>query len=715
MRMNLKSKALLFSPFIIIPILLIGYVAADKLKQATEARLSTGIITLLDQISRHSFDAAFMAKENRELLLEEGDATNRPASEVEAMRRDMALDMASLKETVNSSAIGDTGYLVLIDASGEIVFFPKQVPLSSAENNLRLLGEKIDMEYDNMRTEINVDGHIVFAYWKELASGMHMVAFLPEDDVIKAGCELSKPVYRMTLAMVLFVVVSIFMFLRYLVLKPVDALNAAAEKISRGHLDVEIDTRRNDEIGQLSKYFYDVGKNLKQTREETSYLANHDSLTGLPNNTMFGDYLEKIIAIAGTKKHRVSLLFIKLSNLNQINVSYGQDGGDAVLKEMALRLNSSLRKNIDDDHDLQDKSYDMVARVAGNDFIVLLDKIDGASDAAVVSDRILKLLQKPVVVNNAEVAMHCSIGASIYPDDSLSARELVKNADIAMYRAKETGINHYQFYSDKTNTVMHEHIKIHSRLRNAIDGNQLFMNYQPRFDASSGDIAGIEALIRWQDPEEGLISPDVFIPIAEDSGLISEITKWVIHNVCTQAMAWYSSGRLTVPVSVNISGIEFKRFDLLAVVSDCLEQTELPANLLELEVSEASLLSESDQAIEIYSHLQKLGVVITVDNFGTGFSSVRYLHRLPVSTLKIDRSFVADIKSKNDDCAVVDAVIAQGHALGMSVVAVGVETEIQRTLLKSKNCDVMQGFLLSQPLSASDMTGKLDELQVADL
>jgi EAL domain-containing protein (putative c-di-GMP-specific phosphodiesterase class I) len=231
----------------------------------------------------------------------------------------------------------------------------------------------------------------------------------------------------------------------------------------------------------------------------------------------------------------------------------------------------------------------------------------------------------------------------------------------------------------------------------------------------SGDLAGIESLIRWQDPEEGLISPAVFIPIAEDSGLISEITKWVIHNVCTQAMAWYSSGRLTVPVSINISGIEFKRFDLLAVVSSCLEQTELPHELLELELSETSLHSESEHAIEIYNNLKKLGVGITLDNFGAGFSSVSYLHRLPVSTLKIDRSFVTAIKAKDDDCAVIDAVIAQGHALGLSIVAVGVETEIQRKQLKSKNCDVMQGFLLSQPLSVEDMTSKLDELQVADL
>ena len=711
--MNLKSKALLLLiPVIIIPILIIGAVSADKLKLATEARLSTGITTLLDQISRQSFDAAFIAKENKVIISKGDTGTEFLTSNDEAVRLDMALDLFSLKSLVNTHVIGETGYLLVIDNSGEIVFMPKIIPLASAENMLRLLGEKITMEHSEARTEIVVDGKIVFSYWKELASGMNVIAFLPKDDVIKASYGLSKPVITLAIVMALFVIISVLMFLRYLVTKPLDALNAAARDISNGNLDVDINFDRNDEIGKLSKYFYDVSKNLKQSHEEVSYIAKHDSLTGLPNRSLFNDYLENILAIASTKKQAVALLFIVFNNLKQINEIHGQEGGDTLLKEMALRLNKSLRKNNSDANDFHDKSYDIVSRFGGNEFIVLLDNIEGPWDATVVSDRILKLLQKPVEVNNEEACINFSIGATVFPDDSLTAQELIKNADIAMYRAKDRGENHYQFYSDKTDTVMHKHLRIYSRLRNAIDGGQFFMEYQPRLDALSGKMIGMEALIRWQDPDDGLIEPEVFLPIAEDSGLISEITKWVIHYVCRQANEWFLSGRLTVPVAVNISALEFKRFDLLTVITNTLEETELPPELLELELTEASIQSGTDDVVEIMTGLKKLGVGIALNNFGTGYSSLSDLNQLPLNALKIDRSFVAEVKSPGDDSAIINAIISIGHALDLAIVADGVETEIQREYLNSKNCDAMQGSLFSRPLSVDDITSQLDELLV---
>ncbi|MFC1589440.1 putative bifunctional diguanylate cyclase/phosphodiesterase [Pseudomonadota bacterium] len=697
MDMNLKSKIILFlTPLIIIPVLVIGVASLCKIKESTEARFNTGITTLLDQVSRHSVDTAFKANED------------------EATLHESALDLAGLMNVINTTTVGDSGYLLLIDASGEILHLPKSIPLSSAENHLRLLGEKLVMEGSAIRTEIEVDGDIIFAYRKELASGMNVIAFLPEADVRNASYTQSKGLIFMTLAMALFVLVAVLMLLRYLVIKPVEALNAAAQAISSGNLNVDIDTGRSDEIGQLSRHLFEVNKKLRQTHEEANYLENHDSLTGLPNDRMFGDYLENILAVARTRKHRLALLFIKLDNLKAINDSHGQAGGDSVLKEMAARLNGSLRKHTDEAGEQHDKACDIVCRYAADDFIVLLDNIDGPWDATVVSDRILKSLHKPVTVNNEDVAISCSIGATVYPDDSLSAQELIKNADIAMYRAKERGENHYQFFSDKTDTVMHRHLKIYSRLRTAIDNDQFFMDYQPKLDSVTGVLVGMEALIRWQDPEDGLIEPEVFLPIAEDSGLISEITKWSIHNVCRQGANWFSSGRLTVPIAVNISAIEFKRFDLLAVITSCLKETELPPELLELELTETSLLSGTDHIIEIFTSLRELGVSIALNNFGTGYSSLSYLNRLPINTLKIDRSFVGEIKSQDDDCAIINSIIALGHALNLSIVADGVETEIQRGYLNSKGCDVMQGFLFNVPLSVEDMTLKLDESLVVD-
>lgn len=697
--MNLKTKALvILTPIIIIPVLLVGGVSASKLRQATEARLSTSITTLLDQVSRQSYDSAFVANQGRQ-----------------ASNDDSQNDLSSLNNFINTSVIGESGYLLLINAAGEIVAFPENIARTTVEENLRLLSEKIRMEDSKTRTEIRVDEKIIFSYWKELASGQHMIAFLPKDDVIKASCDQAKIIYGLSLVAALFIAISALVLLRYWVSKPIDALNTAADKFVNDEMNMAGGIKTKDEIDRLSKSFNTLANKLQQTYEEATYIANHDSLTGLPNRDLFNDYLKNIIAIAHTKKHSVALLFVALDNLGQINTDHGNEGGDAVLKEMALRLNNSLRKHHDGAKDLHDKSFDIVSRYGGDEFIVLLDKIEGAWDATVVADRIFKSLHLPVMFNNDQVVLNFNIGITIYPDDSQNAQELIKNSDIAMYRAKKHGSNNYQFFSDTTDTEMHKHLRIHSRLRAAIDENQFFMEYQPKYNADSGDIVGMEALIRWQDPEDGLISPDDFLPVAEDSGLLSEITKWSINNVCKQGMDWYSSGRLTVPVAINLSVIEFKRFDLLATLKNCLKETGLPPELIEFELSEASLHADPDGAIEILDGMKKSGINLAINGFGTGYSSLSILKRLPINTLKIDRSFIAEIRSTDESYGMVNGIISLGHDMGFTTVADGVETEVQRDYLKSKACDVMQGFLFDRPLSIEDMAAKLDELQTANL
>ena len=708
--MNLKSRTiLLFTPVIMIPVLLLAVMAYNNFKESAEAHLDTHVTTLLDQIARQSFDAEFFDK--TQLLASAGGKAN-TGTDGEAISREMALHLFSLENTVKTSTIGESGYLVVIDSLGKLLFLPDNVPPATAETNLRLLGEKIAMEDSKIRAEINVDGNALIAYWKELASGMNVVAFVPETELNRHGAVRGMSVMVMAITLTLFMVVLVLMVLRYLFIKPVDALNVAAKNISRGHFDVDINVDRDDEIGQLSKAFVAVSKDLKQTHEDASYIARHDSLTGLPNRVMFDEYIENIVAMARTKQHRVALLFITAGNLKQVNENHGQDGGDALIREMATRLNSSLRKSSGDE--LHDKPLDMVCRYGGNEFIILLDNIDGAWDATVVSDRILNLLQHPVQFSGADIDISCSIGITIFPDDSVSAQELIKNADIAMYRAREQGKNHYEFYSEPMNERMHRHMRIHSRLRSGFDADQFFMDYQPKMRAVSREIVGIEALIRWQDPEVGLISPDDFLPIANDSGLLPEITRWTIEHVCTQAMEWFSTGRLAVPVAVNISAIEFKRFDLLAVIKQSLETSGLPAELLELELSEASIQDSTEEVTNILTSLNKLGVRLTLNSYGKGYSSLNYLKQLPIDTLKIDRTFVAEIKSLGDNITIINAIIALGQALNLSIVADGVETDIQRKHLKSDGCDVMQGFLFCKPLSTDAMTAMLDELLVAD-
>ncbi|MDH5712093.1 MAG: diguanylate cyclase, partial [Gammaproteobacteria bacterium] len=533
--MNLKSRTiLLLTPVIMIPVLLLAAVSYSKLRESAEAHLDTHVTTLLDQIARQSFDAEFFDK--TQLLTPTGGKADTGTDDV--ISREMALHLFSLENTVKTSTIGKSGYLMVIDALGDVLFLPDNIQPVSAEASLRLLGEKIAMEDSKIRAEINVDGKVLIAYWKELASGMNVVAFVPEAELSRHGSVHGMFILIMAVTLTLFMVVVVLTVLRYLYIKPVKALNTAAGNISRGHFNVDVNVDRDDEIGQLSKAFVTVSKNLKQTREDAGYIARHDGLTGLPNKVMFDEYLEHIIAMARTKQHRVALLFITVGNLRQVNESHGQPGGDALVRETATRLNSSLRKNSGDD--LHDKSLDMVCRYGGNEFIILLDDIDGAWDATVVSDRILNLLQHPVQFGNTVIDISCSIGITIFPDDSVSAQELIKNADIAMYRARDQGKNQYTFYSEPTNELMHRHMRIHSRLRSGFEADQFFMDYQPKVRAVSREIVGIEALIRWQDPEDGLISPDDFLPIASDSGLLPEITRWTIEHVCKQAMVWFS-------------------------------------------------------------------------------------------------------------------------------------------------------------------------------
>ena len=827
--MNLKSKTIaLLTPLIIIPILLIGAVSLDKIKQTTEDKLTTRVNTLLDQISRHIISIEHVAKANLKMLSEHHLLRKYAATEDKVVRYEILMpgvlslfknlqesmpdyleikfitpdgyedaywnlydtvnieesiankpyfddliksnkvensqiifdentnqtsllvshkisvindavdnygsepqfrgylailvDLSILKKEIDSNTISQSGYLSVIDSSGKLLFSPSNYADESATPHHDLMSHSdllinniISKQNNSSRAEIDHIGSNVFVYWKNMISGTTLVGIIPENDLIEDSYELGKTVLIFTVFITLLVVLFVLASLQYLIMRPIELLNFAVQEIGNGNLNIDIDTGRNDEIGVLSKSFAEMSASLKQTHEEISYVANHDSLTGLPNRSMFNEYLKKIITIAENKQNRVSLLFIDLDNFKEINDTYGHHGGDTLLRDVASRLNKSLRKTKCLSNDLNDNSCDIVSRIGGDEFIVLLDQIEGPWDATAVSDRILKALDKPVLINNEDVYISCSIGIALYPDDAQAADQLIQNADTAMYHAKEHGKNNYQFYSEKLNTIMHDRLKLHTRLRKALEENQFFMHYQPKFDTYTRKIVGLEALIRWDDPEDGIVPPDVFIPVAEENGLISEITKWVMYNVCRQGAEWHSKGLLTVPIAVNISGIQFKRFDLMSMVKKSLNITKFPAELLELELTETSLLSETNYAVEVFTQLRALGISVALDDFGTGYSSLSYLNRLPINTLKIDRMFVKEIKSDDGVCCpIIEAIIALGHALNLTIVAEGVETELQLEYLKSKNCDTVQGFLLSKPLSTDDTTIQLEQARSPD-
>lgn len=425
---------------------------------------------------------------------------------------------------------------------------------------------------------------------------------------------------------------------------------------------------------------------IKTSEEELQHLAHHDPLTGLPNRLLLNEYLNQSIKRAKRHQHMVAVLFFDLDNFKIINDSFGHDVGDLLLKETAERLVKSVR------------SEDSVSRISGDEFIILMEGLSNPDDLISSTNKLLHQFQKEFLLENHTVSVTASIGISLYPQDAQSSAKLLRNADAAMYRAKNDGRNNYQFYKKEMTHSALEHIFLETSLHHAIEGHEFHLHYQPQLRLKDKTIIGVEVLLRWEHPTEGNISPDKFIPLAEESNLIITIGEWVLRHACIQAKQWADYGIEFGRIAVNIAGPQIKRGKLVETVKNILTETGLPASRLELEVTEGYIMQQADKAIEQLNEIKQLGVMLSIDDFGTGYSSLSYLKKLPIHKLKIDQSFIRDIPSDPDDMAISKAVIALGSSLGLTVIAEGVETEEQANYLIQVGCDEVQGFLYSHPI-----------------
>ena len=444
--------------------------------------------------------------------------------------------------------------------------------------------------------------------------------------------------------------------------------------------------------------FVSTGKDITermQVQERLHYLAHHDVLTELPNRILCMDRLKHAISRTQRSGRLLAVLFLDLDRFKNINDSLGHDVGDRMLKAMAKRLINCVREE------------DTVARVGGDEFAIIFEDILAVEDGATVARKILHALSKPFVLEGQELFITSSIGISIYPNDSEDARVLLKNADVAMHRSKDLGRNSYQFYSSDMGARALERLTLETNLRYALERKEFTLHYQPLIDLKSEKILGMEALLRWQHPELGLISPSDFIPILEDIGLIVQIGEWVLHTACTQAKEWERMGYDFLRVAVNLSGTQFNDPHLIPMIENVLHKTGLDANLLELEITESVIMRSASVVVDNLDILNSMGVRLAIDDFGTGYSSLSYLKRFPINTLKIDRSFVSDITSDSDDAAIVQTIVAMAHSLKLEVVAEGVENEEQLEFLRACSCDVIQGFHFSVPLSVDEVPGFL--------
>jgi diguanylate cyclase (GGDEF)-like protein/PAS domain S-box-containing protein len=449
-----------------------------------------------------------------------------------------------------------------------------------------------------------------------------------------------------------------------------------------------IHDRRGAVIGAVM-VFHDVSV-ARAMSLKMSYLAQHDSLTDLPNRILLNDRLNEAIALSSRHHRMLAVLFLDIDRFKYINDSLGHVVGDRLLQSVARRLFTCVR------------SSDTVSRLGGDEFVVLLWEVRHSQDAAVTAHKILQAVREPHEINQHELHVTASIGIVTYPDDGADVETLMKKADFAMYHAKDSGRDNFQFFKSEMNIRAIERRSLEDHLRYAIERDEFLLHYQPKIDLATGDITGIEALLRWRHPELGLVAPGQFIAIAEESGLIVPIGRWVLRAACRQARQWQIEGSSPVCIAVNISAGELRAPGFAAGVREILAETGLPPRCLELELTETVLIDDSRSISDVLRELKEIGVLLALDDFGTGYSSLSYLKRFPIDTLKIDRSFVHDLTTDKDDAGIVTAVIGMGKNLHMRVVAEGVETREQLALLQEHGCPQGQGYFFSRPLPAEE-------------
>lgn len=432
---------------------------------------------------------------------------------------------------------------------------------------------------------------------------------------------------------------------------------------------------------------------LREQQSRLNYMAFHDSLTGLPNRSLFYDRIYHGLARARRANSKIALMLLDIDRFKNINDSLGHDAGDVLLKAVGARLTDGVR------------DMDTVARLGGDEFVVVLEGIHDMDDVVFVANKLLATLARPIEISGHNISTTVSIGVSLFPEDGADTDELLRNADIAMYKAKEAGKNNCQFYTKGMNATAVNYLLLENDLRRAVEQQQLTLYYQPQVDLKTGEMMGVEALVRWLHPERGVVSPAHFIPLAEETGLIVPIGEWVLREACRQQKIWLDAGKLVGKIAVNLSPRQFHQKNFPGKVEAILAETGLDAKYLELEITESCAMEHAGETINQLNQLNQMGMFLAIDDFGTGYSSLAYLQRFPIQKLKIDRSFVHDIHDDANDAAIAKSIIGLAHNMQMRVVAEGVENEYQADWLRNMGCDQAQGFFYAKPMTAKQLEG----------
>jgi diguanylate cyclase (GGDEF)-like protein len=542
-----------------------------------------------------------------------------------------------------------------------------------------------------------------------------VIVVTPQQLAISSASKVANLILVLLIAMMTIAAFFGFIYFRRSLIVPIYTMAKQLQKPieEEGQLKTELlDDHRHDELGLLAYHFNQsklaLDKNnqalklqineRKQAEQKLKHLALHDPLTELPNRLLFQDRLLQAISMSKRDKHKFAVFFMDLDNFKIINDTMGHEAGDELLKQVSLVLSSAAR------------GMDTVARLGGDEFAFIINKIEAIESAVSVAQRLNRLLKKPITVNGNHINMGSSIGITLYPDDAKNSEELLRNADIAMYQAKDDGRNTIRFFTPEMNAKLQQNKEILTDLAESLIKNHFELYYQPLFTIDDRALVGAEALIRWNHPEKGMIPPDKFISIAEKSGLINELGDWVLAQACREIKAFTKAGILPIKVAINISPVQFKRKDFVQHILGILAQHDVSPNFVELEITEGAVMDDVDQAIATMQALHDSGFQLAMDDFGTGYSSLSYLKRFPIQKVKIDRSFISDLENDNSQ-SITRAIIQMSHSLGLHVLAEGVETKEQLQYLQDEKCNYVQGYYTGRPIPANDFINKFTTLE----
>lgn len=450
-----------------------------------------------------------------------------------------------------------------------------------------------------------------------------------------------------------------------------------------------------------NKKLHEKEERLLTTQNALEYQAYHDVLTGLPNRLLFMDRLKQFIYKAHRNKNKLAVLFIDMDRFKEVNDTFGHVFGDEVIIEVAKRIKSKIRET------------DMIARFGGDEFVMVFNEMKNEMVLVNIIQKIMQAMYDPIIIEGHNIYVTLSIGISIYPDDTDMAENLLKNSDTALYKAKNDGRNTYRFYTEDMTQKAFERMALETKLHQAIKHQEFLLYFQPQINVESDTIIGLEALVRWKDVNEEIITPNNFIPVAEETGLIISLGEWILKAGMQEIVKWYAKGLDPGRLAINISMLQLQRYDFISMLEILLKETMCKPQWLEIEVTESQVMKNPEQAILTLQKISDLGIGISIDDFGTGYSSLSYLKRLPINTLKIDQSFIQDVPDDEDDIAIVQAIIALAKSLNLDVIAEGVETEEEKMFLVENGCQIIQGFLYAKPMPSDDIEELLTETEIS--